>query len=112
MSLSILQTTGTLEPAPITPSNSTSFSLISGTLRNLFGPDLVVAPSGMYAGTDTRHFWNLTENLYRFLPVSPSEALNFHTVDERITKRAHLTHIQFIYQLIQNTEGWKLEGEQ
>lgn len=70
------------EPAPITSGDSSSFKLLAGTGKAAFGKELVVAPTGMYANTDTRHMWGLTKNIYRFTPALVIENLNQHTVDE------------------------------
>jgi Gly-Xaa carboxypeptidase len=86
---------------------------------------------------DTRHFWDVTENLYRFIPASvgtsnnpvlestarfpdllmssvfsgTAEFKNPHTVDERVSVRAHVTTIRFFYELIRNMEGWRQGDE-
>ncbi|KAJ9102005.1 hypothetical protein QFC19_004930 [Naganishia cerealis] len=96
-----------LEPAPITPSDTESFELIGATIKKVFGDNVVVAPSAMFANTDTRAYWNLTRNLYRFAPTSIADFRNPHTVDEAMSIKGHLTTIEFFYQLLQNTAGWK-----
>ncbi|WVQ80773.1 hypothetical protein IAT38_002878 [Cryptococcus sp. DSM 104549] len=98
-----------LEPAPITPAKSDSFELIAGTCKHVFGEKTVVSPSGMFANTDTKSFWNLTKNLYRFTPALVSENLHQHTVDERISLTGHLNTTRFFYKLIRNSEGWNSE---
>lgn len=50
--------------------------------------------------------WNVSENIFRYTPAYLNESLNQHTVDERMSLRAHLTSIQFYYQVIRNLEGW------
>ncbi|KAJ9094391.1 hypothetical protein QFC20_006893 [Naganishia adeliensis] len=100
-----------LEPAPITSSDTESFELIGSTIKKVFGEDVVVAPSAMFANTDTRAYWNLTRNLYRFAPTSINDFRNPHTVDEAMSIRGHLTTIEFFYQLLHNTAGWK-QGEE
>jgi hypothetical protein len=37
-----------LEPAPITPSDSSAFAFIGGAIRAVFGDHTVVTPTGMY----------------------------------------------------------------
>jgi hypothetical protein len=39
-----------LEPAPITPSDGESFKLMGGTIKKVFGEDVVVAPSAVSHG--------------------------------------------------------------
>jgi Gly-Xaa carboxypeptidase len=37
-----------LEPAPITPTDSKAFELVAGTCKTVFGEKTIVAPTGMY----------------------------------------------------------------
>ncbi|KAL7410316.1 hypothetical protein BDY24DRAFT_400131 [Mrakia frigida] len=94
-----------LEPAPITRTEGPAWELMAGTTRHVFDGS-VVAPSAMIANTDTARVWNLTRNIYRFVPASLELVKNFHTVDERIHTTAHLTTTRWMYKLIRNTEGW------
>ncbi|SGZ31431.1 BQ5605_C044g12172 [Microbotryum silenes-dioicae] len=97
-----------IEPAPLTPSSGPAYELMSGTIRHVFDRP-IVAPSGMVANTDTKWTWNLTHNIYRFLPAQMDKLKNFHTVDERMHVSAHLDVIRFYYKLILNSEGWRAE---
>lgn len=96
-----------LEPAPITPADSSAFAFIGGTIKTVFGKHTVVAPTGMFANTDTARTWNLTRHIYRFSPSDLNESAGIHTVDEHISLHGHLTTTQFYYKLIRNTEGWE-----
>lgn len=96
-----------LEPAPITPGDTDAFAFIAGTIKTVFGKNTVVAPTGMFANTDTARTWSLTKNIYRFTPAVLADCVNVHTVDERISLRGHLTTMQFYYKLLRNTEGWE-----
>ena len=40
-----------------------------------------------------RHYWPLTENIYRFVPASLELIKNFHTVDERYVLSPHSVKI-------------------
>ncbi|KAJ1564690.1 hypothetical protein HK096_006777, partial [Nowakowskiella sp. JEL0078] len=73
---------GTLEVAPVTPSyGSEAWDVLAGTIRSVFEESApIVAPSVMGGNSDTRHYWGLTKNIFRFSPVS--EGYNLHTVDE------------------------------
>jgi Gly-Xaa carboxypeptidase len=55
-----------IDPAPISPINSTSFSTLSSVIRHVFNETTVVAPSLMVANTDTKFVWDLTENIFRY----------------------------------------------
>ncbi|WWC62162.1 uncharacterized protein I303_104754 [Kwoniella dejecticola CBS 10117] len=98
-----------LEPAPITSDRTKSFALLGGTAKAVFGNDTIAAPSGMFANTDTKSFWNLTTDIYRFTPTLITENLNQHTVDERISLEGHLNATRFFYKLIRNSEGFEAD---
>ncbi|GAA5847109.1 hypothetical protein JCM9279_002692 [Rhodotorula babjevae] len=98
--------TSGIEPAPLTPTEGAVWELMAGTTRHVW-PGAVVAPSGMIANTDTKHTWNLTRHIYRFVPASTDLIKGFHTVDERIHVDAHISTIRFYHKLLHNTETWK-----
>ncbi|RXK38293.1 hypothetical protein M231_04466 [Tremella mesenterica] len=100
---------GQLEPAPITEPDTQAWELLAGTLRHMFGKETIVAPTGMFANTDTKHMWKLTKNLYRFMPASITGAANIHTVNERLSLDAHLNTTRFYYKLLQNVQTWKAD---
>ncbi|GAA6033233.1 hypothetical protein JCM8097_003008 [Rhodosporidiobolus ruineniae] len=97
-----------IEPAPITPAEGKAWELMAGTARHIW-PEAVAAPLGMIANTDTKHYWNLTENIYRFVPGRLDQIKNFHTVDERIHRDSHLSGIRYFYKLLRNSEEWETE---
>ena len=73
---------GPLEPAPITSGTTNIWKLVAGTCKSVFGPETIVSPTGMFANTDTKFFWDMTKDLYRFTPALLTENLFQHTVDE------------------------------
>lgn len=96
-----------LEPAPITPGDGDAFAFIAGTIKAVFGDKTVIAPTGMFANTDTARTWSLTKHIYRWTPADLAESANVHTVNERISLHGHLTTTKFYYKLLRNTEGWE-----
>jgi hypothetical protein len=44
--------------------------------------------------------------------LSAAEFKNPHTVNERMSIRGHLSTIEFFYQLLQNSHGWKFDVEE
>ncbi|EDO18815.1 hypothetical protein Kpol_1028p91 [Vanderwaltozyma polyspora DSM 70294] len=90
-----INTITTLEPAPVSPENAV-WDQFAGTIKSYFEDvafpgstnytdvDLVIAPSIMNANTDSRHYWNLTSNIYRFQPSFMNAKLvaNIHSADE------------------------------
>jgi len=83
-----------------------SFTLLSSTIRQLF-PDAVVAPSLLVGRTDSRHFEQIADRIYKFSPivVAPEDLKRFHGVDERISVDDYIEAIQFYRQLILNSSA-------
>lgn len=104
-----------LDSAPISPSNDTVWKYLSGTIRHVFEDivfsnvtyPIITAPAIMPANTDTRYYWGLTKNIYRFSPFfvqDPMSENRIHTVDERMGIDGHLQLVAFFYEYIQNID--------
>ena len=54
---------------------------------NTIYPEAAVAPSMFLANSDSKHFWDLTPQIFRFNPIKlhVTEIKRFHGVDECIT---------------------------
>lgn len=78
-------------------SKSTYISESEGGVQSASNPTVVVSGDIMTGNTDTRFYWSLTENIYRWSPSREGAALNIHTVDERVRLDAHLEAIMLYY---------------
>ncbi|TIB10527.1 hypothetical protein E3P89_02783 [Wallemia ichthyophaga] len=94
-----------LDPAPNTPTSGHVWDTLVGSLRNVFGGDLVVSPHLMAGNTDTRHYWRLTRNIFRFEAFDASLTKDIHTVNERVHKDAHIQSMSFLHQFIQQLDS-------
>ncbi|KAM9901433.1 hypothetical protein OXX69_008706 [Metschnikowia pulcherrima] len=107
-----------LEPAPFTPLYDAHWKLLAGSLRHVYeevcagtmgdfeGSTIIPAP-GMAAGnTDTKHYWGLTNHIYRYRPgLVPSVQAHAHGVDEHIVFDSHLQIIAFYYEYLQSVDS-------
>ena len=95
---------GSKAPSAVSTTNSAGYRNINQTIRQVF-PGTIVAPGLTLTATDSRHFSDLSDNIYRFSPMrARSEDLTrFHGTDERISIKNYLEMIQFYHQLILNT---------
>lgn len=95
---------GATEASPVSPTESSSYQLINRTMRSLF-PDVVVAPGLMVAATDSRHFTNVSDHIYRFSPVraKPEDLGRFHGTNERMGTANLAELVRFYHQLLRNT---------
>jgi carboxypeptidase PM20D1 len=102
--VSILPLPLQLEPSAVSSINSASFVILNKTIRQTH-PTAVVAPALLVAGTDSRHYRNLTENIFRFLPltVGPDDIDRYHGTNERISVEDYERCIRFYAQLIINS---------
>jgi carboxypeptidase PM20D1 len=93
------------EPSPVSAVSGPGFALLARTIRQTLG-DVPVAPALLVAATDSRHYARLTENVFRFLPITigPADAARYHGVDERIAARDYERLVRFYAQLIRNSQ--------
>ncbi|CAI5760689.1 unnamed protein product [Candida verbasci] len=104
-----------LEPAPITPTTGKVWELFSGNIRHVyeqlafkdpkspyFNKSVIVAPGIATGNTDTKYYWNLTNNIYRYRPgLTTSVEAHAHGVDEHILFDSHLQIIAFYFEYLQ-----------
>lgn len=73
------------EPSPVSPVDDDAFRLLESTVAEVF-VDAVVTPYVMMAATDSRHFTEISERVYRFAPFRMSKAQRqaIHSYDEHL----------------------------
>ncbi|SCU90888.1 LAFA_0F00716g1_1 [Lachancea sp. 'fantastica'] len=108
--LRVLQIGNALEPVRMSPQNSKAYSVVFGTVQATLGSSykealdldaLQVVPTLMAGNTDTRHYLNLTENIFRFRPTRIDVNNNAgHTVNEHLYAADHFNSIGFYASLI------------
>ena len=104
--ISIAPFPGNTDPPPVTGTAGKSYQTLNRTIREVF-PDVVVAPGLMVAATDSRHYADIADNIFRFSPVrANSEDLKrFHGTNERLSIEGYADMIRFYRRLIENTAG-------
>lgn len=105
--LTISTLSGALSPAPVSPTGTGEdavWTRFAGVARAVFesvpslkGKTVVVSGDIMTGNTDTRFYWNLSRNIYRWSPSRAGGALNIHTVDERVAVDVHLEAMALYY---------------
>jgi carboxypeptidase PM20D1 len=90
------------DPTSPSAAESPGYSSISQAVRNVFGEDVLVAPSLTIAGTDTRHFEGIAKDTFRFLPLTltQTDTPRIHGVDERVSRDAYAQAIRFYAELL------------
>lgn len=94
------------EPSHVSPVGSEHYELLARTIREVF-PGTVVAPYLDVGGTDSRHFQDLTEDIYRFMPfrLSREDLKRIHGTNERVSVEAFVKAVDFYVRLVRSTAG-------
>jgi carboxypeptidase PM20D1 len=89
------------EPSRVSSASAPAYQLVERTVREVF-PDAMVAPGLVLAGTDSRHFEDIADNVYRFMPIRfKSEDLpRVHGTDERISVAQLADMVRFYHRLL------------
>ncbi len=92
------------DPSPVSPANTFGFELIQRSIQEVF-PDAVVAPALTIAMTDSRHYLDLTDKVYRFLPIrlDKSDLSRIHGINERIEIEGYQKAVRFYRRLLLNS---------
>ncbi|MCA9157550.1 MAG: M20/M25/M40 family metallo-hydrolase [Planctomycetales bacterium] len=89
------------EASPVSSSDAEAFELIQKSAVEVF-PDVVVAPFVLVGATDTVHYTDLCQNIYRFIPTRLSErdTKRFHGIDERIGRENYFDIVRFFHRYL------------
>ncbi|MGE0635421.1 MAG: M20 family peptidase [Bacteroidia bacterium] len=92
------------EPSGVSDLSSSAFGVIHKTTAEIF-PDVLVAPYLVLGATDSKHYKNITKNIFRFEPTRLDDAdlKRIHGTDERISIQSYKETISFYIQLIKNS---------
>lgn len=88
-------------PSPVSGIDSEAYKTLEKTIRGMF-PNSIVVPGLVGGGTDSRYFYDVSDDVYRFYPIriGPENLTRFHGIDEKISKDNYKEIIEFSYQLI------------
>jgi len=97
---------GNTDPPPVTGTSSPSYQMLNRTIREIF-PDVIVSPGLMVAATDSRHYTDVTDKIFRFSPVRANgeDLKRFHGTNERLSIEGYADMIRFYRRLMENAAG-------
>ena len=83
-----------LVPSPVSTVKSDSWKYFAGVIKHVFdepgeGRDVLVAPTIAQGNTDTRYYWRLSDQIYRFGPIRAWHDEGWggiHDVNERVSE--------------------------
>jgi len=85
----------------VAPTDSAQYRTLNQTIREVF-PDAVVAPGLMVAGTDSIHFGEISDHIFKFSPIraNSDDLKRFHGTNERLSVKNYTDAIRFYHRLI------------
>ena len=97
---------GNTEPPRVTATSSDAYKALTRTIRETF-PDVIVAPGLMVAATDSRHYTDVADSIFRFSPVraNADDLKRFHGTNERLGIENYADMIRFYRRLMESTAG-------
>jgi carboxypeptidase PM20D1 len=89
------------EASKVSSSDGWEFRAIQQAARNVY-EDAVIAPYLMFAGSDAKHYDQISHNTYRFLPVqiTSTDLERMHGTNERISIDNYVNAIKFYAEMI------------
>jgi carboxypeptidase PM20D1 len=77
------------DPSPVSRTDNDAYAALGAAVRAVY-PDAAVAPYLMVQASDARHFAQISDSVYRFMPfdLSRGELDALHAADERISVAA------------------------
>lgn len=100
-----------LEPSPVASEIDPRFQWLTGTLKKVFGDEIIVAPTLLAGNTDTRYYWELCSQIYRMSPWTQAHdprGTRMHTVDERMPVEGLMEMVKFYHQFILDVDSHRL----
>ncbi|GAM17884.1 hypothetical protein SAMD00019534_010590 [Acytostelium subglobosum LB1] len=92
----------TLPPSPYSNISTDTYKTLRRTLMYTFGGDLLVKSGLMFANTDTRHYWPVSSNIYRIMPIigSGADLGSIHGFNEKLNIDNLVNAVAFYRELI------------
>ncbi len=93
-------------PSKISDIKTESYQLLKETIREVFG-DMMISSYLMIGGTDSRHYSELSDSIYRFMPcrLSADELNLMHADDEYISIENFMRMIDFYDKFVKKVAG-------
>lgn len=92
---------GAVDASKVTPTDSAQYALLNRTIREVF-PGTLVTPGLMIGATDSIHFGDISDHIFKFSPVRarPEDLPRFHGTNERIASANLAELIRFYHRLL------------
>lgn len=118
-SISLIESRPT-EAAPLTDSSlenhrhKTAYAIVAGTIKAIMGNHVIVSPNQNAANTDSRHYWDVTNNnIIRYIPgAQEADGKGVHTILESMSVEGHMKGIEYFATFVRNMDEADLYQDQ
>lgn len=95
-----------IRPSAVSDHTGEAFARIARSIRQIH-PRVPVAPGMTIAGTDSKHYYRVAENNYRFQPLifTKDDLATIHGINERVRIENYVDKIRVYAQILRNTCG-------
>jgi carboxypeptidase PM20D1 len=95
---------GAGDASKVAPTDSAQYRMLNKTIREVF-PGVLVAPGLMVAGTDSKHYGDISDHIFKFSPVraNAEDLKRFHGTNERLSTANYAESIRFYHRLLSET---------
>ncbi|MES2948399.1 MAG: M20 family peptidase [Pseudomonadota bacterium] len=95
---------GAVDASKVAPTDSAQYKTLNKTVREIF-PDALVAPGLMVAATDSIHYSDISDHIFKFSPVraNAEDLKRFHGTNERLATKNYADAIRFYHRLLSET---------
>ena len=92
------------EPSKVSGTGSFGYQSLQKTISEIY-PEALVTPYLVVGGTDSRHFNEISDHIYRFsaIKLNKGNIKSFHGLNERLPVNDFENSIRFYYQIIKNS---------
>jgi carboxypeptidase PM20D1 len=86
------------------------YETINRSIKEIF-PEVIVAPNLVIGATDSRHYYPISDAIYRFVPfyLNKNNITTFHGIDEHLAVEDYKNSIRFYKRLIVNATSSPLK---
>ncbi|MEQ1868349.1 MAG: M20/M25/M40 family metallo-hydrolase, partial [Micropepsaceae bacterium] len=99
---------GGRDPSPVSDMGGEQYAFIKRTLEAV-RPGVIVVPTLVIAGTDSRYYFGLTKNVFRIIPaeIGEGDLQRIHGTDERLSVASARQVADYYYALMSTMDGQK-----
>lgn len=92
---------GAVDASKVAPTDSPQYKTLNKTVREIF-PDALVAPGLMVAATDSIHYSDISDHIFKFSPIraNAQDLKRFHGTNERLAAKNYADAIRFYHRLL------------